>query len=99
MFSSSSTIRTRLVAICRKGQQHTEAGAAQFSFHQHDVAPGKKGALTRNGKPEAHSPLFERDGWLKHSGARMFAQPGAGIVHFDRDSPLLARDYAQDAPA
>src|SRR5438132_7249232 len=99
MFSSSSTIRTRLEAICRNGQQHAEAGAAQFSSYQYDVAAREQRALARDGKPQPHTPLLKRNGGLKQRGARLLAQPRSGIMHFDGDAAVLGRRHAEDLAA
>src|ERR1041384_2434272 len=99
IFSSSSTISTRLEAICLSGQEHAETCAAQFSFHHHDVPARQQRTLACNGKPQPHAPFLEGNGWLKQGGAGLLAQPRSRIVHFDGDSPCFRRGYAQDFSA
>src|ERR1039457_5017237 len=99
IFSSSSTISKRLEAIGSNGQQHAESSAAQFSFHEFDITAGQQRALARDGKTEAHTALLKRNGGLEEGCARLFAEPGSGIVHFDRDAAVPLGSDAQDAPA
>src|ERR1039458_5046127 len=98
IFSSSSTISKRLEAIGSNGQQHTKSSAAQFSFHEFDITARQQSALARDGKTEAHAPLLKRNGGLEEGGARLFAEPRSGIVHFDRDAAVPLGSDAQDAP-
>src|ERR1035441_6076016 len=99
MFSSSSTISTRLDAMVRYRQQQAKARAAEFSFHQHQVPAGKQRALARDGEAQAHALLLERYGGLKQGRARLFAQPRAGIVDFDAHAPVAGGGGAEDASA
>src|ERR1039457_644021 len=99
IFSSSSTIRKRLEAMSSNGQQHADSSAAQFSFHEFDITARQQRALARDGKTEAHSALLKRNGGLEEGGACLFAEPGSGIVYFDRDAALLLGSDTQDAPA
>src|ERR1017187_344673 len=99
IFSSSSTISKRLEAIGSNRQQHAESGAAQFSFHEFDVTARQESALAGDGKTEAHAALLKRNSGREQGGARLFAEPGSGIVHFDGDAALLLGGDAQDAPA
>src|ERR1035438_7169808 len=99
IFSSSSTISKRLEAIGSNRQQHAESRAAQFSFHEFDITARQQRALARDGKTQTHPALLKRNGGLEKRGARLFAQTGSGIVHFDRNAALLFGGDAQDPPA
>src|ERR1039457_2807606 len=99
IFSSSSTISKRLEAIVSNGQQHAESSAAQFSFHEFDITARQQRALARDGKAEAHTVLLKSNGGLKGGRARLFAEPGSGIMHFDGDAAGPLGSDAEDAPA
>src|ERR1035438_1534990 len=97
IFSSSSTISTRLDAMVCNRQQQAKARAAQFSFHQYQVPARKQRAFARDGEAQAHALFLERYGGLKQRGARLLAQPRPGIMHFDRHAPVSGDSRAQDA--
>src|SRR5690242_2055907 len=89
MFSSSSTIRMRLDAIGSHGQQHAEARAAQFSFHQYDVAAAQQRAFTRDRKAQTHAAFLKGNGGLKEAGARLLTEPRSRVMYFDRNAAVL----------
>src|SRR5215831_8989142 len=99
IFSSSSTIRMRLDGIVYHGQQHTKSRAAQFSFHQYDVAAAQQGALAGDREAESHSAFLEGNGGLEEAGSRLLAQPRSGIVHLDGDPPVLRCRDPQNSAA
>src|SRR5271167_4924357 len=99
IFSSSSTISNRLEAIGHNRKQHTESSAAQFSFHEFDIAAGQKRALARDGKAESHAALLKRYGRLEQRRARLFTQPGAGVVHFNSYPAMFFSGDPQNAAA
>src|SRR6202522_4104472 len=89
-----SACATRLARL-RHGKQDTERGSSELAGHQQNIAASQQRTLAGDGKAQAHTSALERNRRLEERTARLRAEAGTGVMHFNSNLVAARRCHPQ----